>query len=140
MLIGSSQIVAAHAVVLIRCHPNYLVFMNSWGDGFADGGFFRVQDEDVLHGMQFFDVYWEEKDLKPSEKEAFERKGIDEWKEFLQKFKSIKELSYECPHCKKESKVDEFTGHHLKAKCPKCLEIFKPDGFGIMESLYLNSR
>ena len=114
--------------------------MNSWGDKFADGGFFRVQDEKVLHNMQFYDVYWEEDDLTTSEKEAFEKKGVDEWKEFLKKYKSIQELSYTCPHCKKESKVDEFTGHHLKAKCPKCWETFKPDGPGILESLYLYSR
>jgi len=110
--------------------------MNSWGQDFADGGFFQVQNGKVLHGMQFFDVYWEEKDLK----EIVERKGVNEWKEFVKKFKSIQELPYVCPHCKKESRVDEFTGHHLEAKCPKCLETFKPDGEGILQSLYLHSR
>ena len=135
----SSQIVGGHAVVLIRCHPNCLVFMNSWGQKFADGGFFRIQDEKVLHSMEFFDVYWEEDDLTTSEKKAFERKGVEGWKEFLEKFKSIQEIPYMCPHCKEESKVDEFTGHHLEAMCPKCLQTFKPDGPGIMESLYLHS-
>ena len=114
--------------------------MNSWGQKFADGGLFRVQDEKVLHDMQFFDVYWEEKDLTLNEKEAFERHGVAKWKEFLEKFKTIQELPYVCPQCKKESKVDEFTGHHLEAKCPKCLQTFKPDGPGILESLYLYSR
>ena len=52
----------------------------------------------------------------PMEIEAFEEKGVNEWKKFLEKYKSIKELSYPCPraHCKKKSKVDKFTGHHLK--------------------------
>ena len=133
----SQQILRGHAVVLIRCHPNYLLFMNSWGQKFADGGFFRVRDETVLHDMEFFDVYWEEDDLLPNEIKAF---GIDEWEKFLETFKSIKELSYRCPHCKVESKVDEFTGHHLEAKCPICFKTFKPNGPGILESLYLFSR
>ena len=140
MYIESSQIVGGHAAVLIRCLPNCLVFMNSWGQRFGDGGFFRVQDERVLHNMEFFDIYWEEEDLTSSEKKAFERKGVDEWKKFLNKFQSIQKLSYACPHCKEESNVEEFTGHHLEAKCPKCLKIFKPDGSGILESLYLYSR
>ena len=138
--IESSQIVGGHAVVLIRCHPNCLVFMNTWGQEFADGGFFRVQDEKVLHNMQFFDIYWEEDDLTTSEKEAFDKKGVDEWKAFLEKFKSIQEIPYACPHCKEESRVDEFTGHHLEARCPKCQQTFKPDGNGLMECLYLHSR
>ena len=137
---GLSQILSGHAVVLIRCHPNYLVFMNSWGQKFADGGLFRVRDETVLHDMEFFDVYWEEGDLLPSKKKAFETSGVDEWKKFLENYKSIQGLSYPCPHCKKESKVDEFTGHHLEAKCPRCFKTFKPDGAGILESLYLYSR
>ncbi len=33
-----------HAVVLIRCSPAYLLFMNSWGQAWGDGGFFRVKD------------------------------------------------------------------------------------------------
>ena len=140
LCVESSQIAGGHAVVLIRCHPNCLVFMNSWGQAFGDGGFFRVENEKVLHKMEFFDVYWDEDDLTSSEKVAFEKKGVDEWKEFLKKFKSIQDLPYVCPHCKEESKVDEFTGHHLEAKCPKCLQTFKPDGPGILESLYLRSR
>ena len=50
------MIVGRHAVVLIRCHPNCLVFMNSWGEVFGDGGFFRVENEKALHNMEFFDV------------------------------------------------------------------------------------
>ena len=127
-------------MVLIRCHPHCLVFMNSWGQDFADGGFFRVQNGKVLHDMQFYDVYWEEENLTSSEKGAFERMAFDKVKGLFTKFKSLQELSYVCPRCKKESYVDEFTGHHLEAKCPKCLRTFKPDGPGLLESLYLYSR
>ena len=57
-----------------------------------------MQDENVLHDMQFFDVYWEEEDLTPNEKEAFEREGVAKWKEFLEKFKTIQELPYMYAH------------------------------------------
>ena len=138
--IGGSETGRGHAVVLIRCHPNCLVFMNSWGEKFADVGLFRVHDDQVLHDMEFFDVYWKKEDLTQSEKEAFEEKGTDEWKKINEKFKSIQELLYKCPHCEELSKVREFTGHHLEAKCPKCSKTFKPDDSGILESLYLSSR
>ena len=114
--------------------------MNSWGDNFADGGFFRIKDAKVLHDMKFFDVYWEEKDLTQRERTAFDEEGVHKWQEFLKKYKSIQELPYKCPHCKEESRVDEFTGHHLAAQCPKCSQVFKPTGPGILESLYLYSR
>lgn len=114
--------------------------MNSWGQNFADGGFFRVEDEKVLHDMEFFDVYWNEKDLTSNEIGAFERRGVEKLKGLVGKFKSVHELPYACPHCKRESKVNEFTGHHLEAKCQKCLWTFKPDAPGILESLYLQSR
>ena len=38
------------AVVLTRYDAESLRLMNSWGEGFADGGFFRVQKADVLQG------------------------------------------------------------------------------------------
>lgn len=136
LCVGSSQIVGGHAVVLIRCHPNCLVFINSWGEDFADKGYFQVENEKVLHKMQFFDVYWKDEDLKPSERRAFKRKGVDVWNETIKTFKSIQKLPYVCPHCKVESTVDEYAGYYLEAQCPKCLQTFKPDGTGISDSLY----
>ena len=82
LCVESSQIVGGHAVVLIRCHPNCLVFMNSWGQEFADGGFFQVQDEKVLHNMEFFDIYWEEDDLTPSEKKLLTKRWLMSGKHF----------------------------------------------------------
>ena len=37
--IGASQTVGEHTVVLIQCHQDFLVFMNSWDQKFADGGY-----------------------------------------------------------------------------------------------------
>ena len=134
--IESSQIVGGHAVVLIRCHPNCLVFMNSWGQKFADGGLFRVQDEKVLHNMQFFDIYWEEDDLTTSEKEAFDKKGVDEWKAFL---KASRKYHMHVHTARRNKKLVNSLGIILKQDVPKCLQTFKSDGNGLMECLYLRS-
>ena len=43
-----------HAVVLIRCGPRSLTFLNSWGTEFGEYGFFSVENADVL-GVTFYD-------------------------------------------------------------------------------------
>lgn len=125
-----------HAVVLTRCDPECLTFMNSWGDKFGDGGFFRVEDQNVLNDTKFFDVYWTLADLKPSEKQAYERKCTERAQQLSRTFPSIQELPYECPKCKQNSKVGEFLGHILEAKCPKCSQTFTPNNKEILQSLY----
>ena len=85
-----------HAVVLMRCEPNCLMFMNSWGQSWGDRGFFRIKNAKVLD-MEFFDVYWRDDDLLPIEKEAFKQKGTDIAKEISQDLTSIYNLDYECP-------------------------------------------
>lgn len=114
--------------------------MNSWGQDWGDGGFFRIQNASVLREMKFFDVYWDEDNLYPSEKEAFKRKGADEAKNISQTFSSINELDYECPKCYCVSKIGDYAGNVLEAKCPKCRKSFKPDHEGLMQSLYISSR
>ncbi|CAI7991486.1 hypothetical protein GBAR_LOCUS762 [Geodia barretti] len=49
---------SGHAVVMTRISPRGITFMNSWGEKFANGGFFSVENENVLRGMKFYDVYW----------------------------------------------------------------------------------
>ena len=116
------------------------MFMNSWGQRWGDGGFFRIKDAGVLPKMKFFDIYWEECDLYPSEKKAFMQKGTDIAKEISQDLVTIYNLDYECPKCTNTSKVKDYAGHLLEAKCPKCHKQFKPDHVGVMQSLYLNSQ
>ena len=129
-----------HAVVLTGCAPKCLTFMNSWGQEWADGGFFRVEDKNVLNNMKFYDVYWTLDDLKESEIKAYEREGIKRAQELLRVFPSVHDLSYECPKCNNESKVGEFSGHILEAKCPKCHQKFKPTNKDILQSLYSRSH
>ena len=138
--LNSYDDVAAHAVVLVRCEPNCLKFMNSWGQHWRDGGFFRIQNADVLPEMEFFDVYWSEDDLYSSEKKAFKKKGANEAKKISQTFASINELDYECPKCHHISKVGDYAGNLLEAKCPYCRKSFEPDQEGVKQSLYISSR
>lgn len=114
--------------------------MNSWGQNFADGGFFRVKDSNVLNDMTFFDVYWTEQDLKPTEIQAYERECTERAKELLYTFPSLEDLPYECPKCNENTRVGDYLGHILEAECPKCHEKFTPTNKEIMQSLYSHNR
>ena len=121
-------------MVLIRCDPDCLTFMNSWGTGFGDGGFFRIEDHLVLHDMKFYDVYWTLDDLTRGEKEAYKIEGTKRAKEMLKTYPSLKDVNYTCPKCKRAPKVDEYFGNLLKAECPKCHESFEPTNGSILQS------
>ena len=127
-------------MVLIGCDPDCLTFMNSWGQDFADGGFFRIKDQSVLNETTFFDIYWTQSDLKQSEIKAYEREGTKRGQELLETFPSIKDLSYRCPKCNQNSKVGQFSGHMLEAWCPKCRQKFKPTNKEIRQSLYTQTH
>ena len=126
-------------MVLIRCDPKCLTFMNSWCTGFADKGFFRVEDSSVLREMHFYDVYWTEDDLKESEKQAYKEKCTTDAKKLLEKFPSLKDLPFQCPMCKEISKVVEYYGSLLVATCPKCGQTFTPKNEDLLESLYIRN-
>ena len=113
--------------------------MNSWGQNFADGGFFRVKDQAVLNDMRFFDVYWTLKDLTPNEIEAYKREGAKRGQELLQTYPSLQDLFYECPKCNQNSYLSEYSGHLLQAECPKCHQTFEPTNEGILHSLYISN-
>ena len=121
--------------MLIRCNRSCLTFMNSWGTGFADKGFFRVKDQHVLNDMRFFDVFWTLNDLKQCEKDAYEKQCTQRAKEILDRFPSIGDLSHVCPRCNRGSKVREFYGHILAVECPRCHHEFKPTNEALVKSL-----
>ena len=123
-------------MVLTRCDPDCLTFMNSYGMDWADGGFFRIKDQSVLNGLEFYDVYWTEDDLTDSEKEAFKIKGTRRAKRVMEEFPSLKDLVYKCPKCDFGSRVEQFSGNLLEAKCPICCQVFKPTNESILKSLY----
>ena len=121
-----------HAVVLVKCEPTVLTFMNSWGKDFADGGFFRVQNQAVL-GLQFYDVYWTVNDLKQSEITAFAIKSNQKGEDILRGLpRSIQNLPYECPKCHQSSPAIQFIGYLLEAECPRCHQRFEPTALGFL--------
>ena len=129
-----------HAVVLTSYDAESLRLMNSYGKDFADGGFFRVQDADVL-GLKFVDVYWDLNDLREEEKKAYEKHGAEVARNLIESLKGLQEATYKCPKCHAESKVVEYSGHALNVKCPKCRRKFNPnkeDG-DLALNLYLTS-
>ena len=129
-----------HAVVLTSYDADSLRLMNSWGDDWADQGFFRVQNSNVL-GLQFFDVFWTLDDLTKKEKKAYEQHGAEVAGKLLKSLKGIQVVKYKCPLCAVESKVVDFTGRLLKAKCPACGGTFNAnkEGGDLALNLYLMS-
>ena len=133
--------ISGHAVVLMRCSPRGLTFMNSWGEDFANGGFFTLENEHVFSNtITFYDVNWLEADLKPSEKEAYKNECTERCKELGQNFPSVLDLPFICPNCNEESRIGDFSGHALNAKCPKCSQSFKPKNKELIESLYIQAH
>jgi len=115
-----------HAVVLTSFDSESLRLMNSRGrkigqktSDWADGGFFMIRNAAVL-GLKFYDVFWTEEDLLPSEKEAYSRDGADISTKLMKSLTSLQTATYKCPVCLVASNVSEFRGHLLKAQCPRC--------------------
>ena len=108
-----------HSVVLTSFDRTSLRLLNSWGNEWADKGFFRVQNADVL-GMKFIKVYWKEDELEEEEKAYFKKHGSIVARQLMESLKSLKDAQYKCPKCREESPVMEFTGTISHAKCPKC--------------------
>ena len=110
-----------HAVVLTSFNSECLRLLNSWGDKWADKGFFKVQNASVL-GLDFIDVFWEEEDLTAEEKAYYKNHGSEVAKTLMGLLPSLQRAEYTCPNddCKMTSPVVEFTGTLLRAKCPRC--------------------
>ena len=115
-----------HAVVLTSFNSECLRLLNSWGEEWADMGFFRVQKADVL-GLKFIDVYWKEDDLKEEEINYFKKFGSINAGILMEMLPSLKRAEYKCLKCSKRSPVMEFTGTLSHAKCPKCGKKFSTE-------------
>ena len=115
-----------HAVVLTSFNGECLRLLNSWGEDWADMGFFRVQKADVL-GLRFIDVYWKEYDLKEEEITYFKKFGSINAGILMELLPSLKRAEYKCPKCSKRSPVMEFTGTLSHTMCPKCGKEFSTE-------------
>ena len=133
-----------HAVVLTSFNSEYLRLLDSWGSDWADNGFIKVQNADVL-GFQFYDVYWEIEDLNEKEKTSFKELGSKRAKWLMETLPSLQRDDYtvKCPICRVDSPVKDFTGNLLQAKCPKCKKAFElkdvPKGNILALNIYLTS-
>lgn len=132
-----SPITYGHAVVLTSYNSKCLIFMNSWGQDWGDNGFFRVQNAEVLR-LEFFDVYWTDKDLTEREKEYYKRHGPEVAGKLVQSLKGLQKAEYRCPKCQQTSLVTQFTGMLSKVRCPECCEEFSTnDNVGNVLALYI---
>ena len=115
-----------HAVVLTSFNSEYLRLLDSRGSDWADNGFIKVQNADVL-GFKFYDVYWEIEDLNEKEKTSLKELGSKRAKWLMETLPSLQRDDYtvKCPICRVDSPVKDFTGNLLQAKCPKCKKPFE---------------
>ena len=131
-----------HAVVLTSFDSECLRLLNSWGEDWADMGFFRVENAEVL-GLEFIDVYWTITDLTEEEKTYYEKHRSDVARELMNVLPSLKRAEYKCPKCSKRSPVMEFTGTLSLVECPKCGGVFSTknaqEGNILALNIYLTS-
>ncbi|WAR31472.1 hypothetical protein MAR_034014 [Mya arenaria] len=129
-----------HAVVLTSYNSRCLILMNSWGDRWADMGFFRVKSADVL-GLEFMDVYWSGEDLTDNERARYIAHGSEVARKLMTLLKGLQVQRYTCPCCGKKPLVTEYTGTLSNATCPKCHEKFNCSQAGniLAMNMYLTS-
>ena len=145
---NNKQKVIGHAVVLTSIEENCLKFLNSYGTEWGDNGYFRIKDHNSLRKMEFFDIYWEKKDLSKEEKDKYEK----EYKLFIKQasyylsqpdlnIKNDLEKEVKCPKCSQKLNIDNFElilyqkhkandetdTRKPQIKCIKCNNIFESD-------------
>ena len=52
-----------HATVITKYDKECITVLNSWGDEWGDGGFFKIKDFLVFKSLRCFDVFFTLKDL-----------------------------------------------------------------------------
>ena len=130
-----------HAVVLVRCNPTSLIFLNSWGKSWGDEGLFSISDptvletEDQSYRMRFYDIFWFQEDLTEAECAAYNAKIDRLLRTHSEKYPSILLLEAKCPRCRQNAPIAKFTGSIQMAQCPHCKAKFKPESDHIRQAL-----
>ncbi|KAL4948366.1 hypothetical protein BDW69DRAFT_203592 [Aspergillus filifer] len=133
-----------HAVVLYACDPHSLSFLNSWGSDWGTNGSFQVQspavlemdEPDRLAPVRFYDIFWYESDLTPSERAAYDAKVDEKLHTYTTSYPSLLELEAMCPLCQRLSLISDFAGNAREARCPRCLFSFVPQPGNLLQVLY----
>ena len=130
-----------HDVVLVRCNPTSLIFLNSWGKSWGDEGLFSISDptvletEDPAYRMRFYDIFWFQEDLTEAECAAYNAKIDKLLRTHSEKYPSILLLEAKCPRCRQNAPIVKFTGSIRMAQCPHCKAKFKPESDHIRQAL-----
>ena len=125
-----------HAVVLVGA-SGPLKFLNSWGEDWGDGGFFRIDHSNVFATMKFFVLYWDRTDINEIEKNKMAQKDLSI--DYFNNYDKIKEIykdKSKCEICGQESKNYEFKGTLKKVECPKCHKFFEPKDEKLKTKIY----
>ena len=136
---------SGHAVVLTSYNSQSLTFMNSYGVEWANKGFFRVENAEVLgNQLEFFDVYWKVDELSDKEKERYRKHGSELARKLIELLEGLEFAEYTCAKtdCQGVSLVTEFTGTLSKVRCPKCFGEFSANdnaGNILALNIYLTS-
>ena len=136
-----------HAVVLIEIEKNCLVFLNSFGKKFGDGGYFRVENSNVLH-IRYYDIYWDESCLTEEEKYYYNNIHLEIVKKTCNylmstkdKIEELKNKEFNCLNCSNKIKYNKFTCEALNIQCPICQIKFDEDEIpsDLCVYIYLNN-
>jgi hypothetical protein len=133
-----------HAVVLVRCDPTSLTFLNSWGSDWGNHGSFSVEDHTVLQldgtyrasPVRFYDVYWLEDDLTASERHQYDVRVDEALQARAEQYPSLLQLESQCPLCRVSSPIVRYTGSIRAAVCPSCGQSFQPQPGHLVQALY----
>lgn len=134
-----------HAVVMTRCDPQSLSFLNSWGSQWGNNGSFSIENAHVLElephdqdtvPVRFYDIYWFESDLTPAERAAYHRRVDNTVQRHAQQHSSVFSLEAMCPHCRFASPLASFTGSIRRAVCPRCQRSFATEPGHLIQALY----
>ncbi|KEY75179.1 hypothetical protein S7711_01623 [Stachybotrys chartarum IBT 7711] len=130
-----------HAVVLVRCSPDSLTFLNSWKQPWGDKGLFRISDPAVLENndpsyrMRFYDIFWLKEDLADAERAAYDAKVEELLSNHLEEHPGITLIEARCPVCLQKASIAKFAGSIREAICPNCKAKFKPSSDHIRQAL-----
>ena len=113
---GDVKEIKGHVVVLISIEENCLKFLNSYGNGWGDNGYFRILNKKALRQLQFIEIFWEKSDLTQEEKDKYNNYllFIKHASNYLSQpnldIKNDLEKEIECPipTCKKKSLLNKF--------------------------------
>ncbi|CAO2657759.1 Nn.00g038850.m01.CDS01 [Neocucurbitaria sp. VM-36] len=133
-----------HAVVMVKCNPSSLTFLNSWGSDWGDNGSFQVENASTLEvkgapdwaRIRLYDIYWYEIDLTIKERQAYSAHIDEKVRSRATRHPSVFELEVQCPLCKQNAPIADFTGNVRSAKCPLCKQVFRTKPGHLVQAIY----